>query len=586
MKHTFTEQSKHIFCIHGNLEDMICPSNLRKEKFNEFLSEYLRHKMGFETVVFYLAARGMRVYDQESAKLLTENVPVNEEADSAGQDHDFIYDEDDDFDESEFAWENELYPESGADPKSASNSGNGTNLKTASNPGNGTNPKRDFDPGNDEDDIEGREYTGSAVLTEKALPASRTEKKTVYTARIETTDFIAMLDARLKDPNHKIAFVFESIADYIRVNSEYDSQFSATLHYLLTDSLDDNQNRVIFLAMNKDLQQIYAEAANDDILRGVLFQEINGRLEYNREAILSFERPGQDEIANLLEHYRIYGSEKAGVRKFLAYPVHELNDMAYLIEQYMTVSGENTLSSLNGFLTEWMHSRKGTKISFDEAAIQQMFPKVLPRYLPWQRLKELDHAEDIYHRAMILKKHAELADHTGSPYDLIRFTRSERSGIDTAKRFLISGIERSNRTEAALVLADFLYYVGEVTENVPTVIRGAALRQLAAENVSAAVKSWFAAAKNGVLVVDDMETLLSCPEHEQILTAFHQAFLHELEHNRMQHFIFVINLSKVEAVFGSYRKAYDIPEQNYLVTKKQVPVPEERYTAARGDTER
>lgn len=553
MKHTFTEQSKHIFCIHGNLEDIIFADNLRKEKFNEFLSEYLRKELGFETVVFYLAARGMRVYDGQSAGILAENIPVCEETGSS-EHKDYIAgdeesgssdyksciagDEDDDFDESEFQWENEL----------------------------------------DTEDIKEPE--------EKSVPAGNREKKTVYNARIEVTDFIAMLDARLKDPDHKIAFVFESIADYMRVNSENDSQFSATLHYLLTDSLDDNQNRVIFLAMNRDLQQIYSEAANDDILRGVLFRENNGRLEYNQEAIVSFGRPGRDEIANLLEHYRIYGCGRMRDRRFLDYPVSALDGLAYLLEQYMAVSGENSLSRLNEFLVEWMQRQPGEKLIFDESAAQELFPKVLPKRLPYQLLGELEYADEIYHRVNILKKHADIMDQTGSPYDIARFTKSKRTGVDSAKRFLICGIENSNRSEAALALADSLYYIGEVQRNIPVVIREAALKQMTIENVSAAVKSWFAAAENAVLVVDDMETLLSLSEYKQLLPVFHQIFLQELEHNRMQHFIFVVNSSKAEEVFGSYKREYGIPKQNCLATRKQIQAPAENELITRGDSER
>lgn len=537
MKHTFTEQSKHIFCIHGNLEDMICTNHLRKEKFNEFLSEYLRRELGFETVVFYLAARGMRVYDEQSAKLLAENIRVNEEVESVSQDEN---DWDDDFDESEFDWDNELEEE---------------------------------DQGNTE-------------VQEEPLPIEKKEKEVVYSARIEVTDFIAMMDARLRDTEHKIAFVFESISDYIKVNSENDSQFSATLHYLLTDALDDNQNRVIFLAMNRDLQQIYAEAANDDILRGVLFEESNGRLEYNQEAILSFGRPGRDEIANLLEHYRIYGSKKMGRCKFLTYPMRSLDGLAYLTEQYMAVSNENTLSRLNEFLVEWFQNQPGDRILFDETAVWKMFPKVLPMKLPEQRLKEMEYVDEIWRRVVMLKKYARMTETPESPYDIARFTKSQKDGMEAARRFLISGIEQSNRSEAALVLADFLYEIGEVSHNVPTVIRGAALGQLAMENVSAAVMSWFDAAENSVLIVDDMETMLTLPEHRQILSVFHQVFLRELKHNRMQHFIFVVNHSKVEEVFGEYRECYGIPEANCLKTNRQIPVPVEIGKTSRGDTAR
>lgn len=553
MKHTFTEQSKHIFCIHGNLEDMICTDNLRKEKFNEFLSNYLRRELGFETVVFYLAARGMRVYDGKSAGILAENIPVCEETGSAER-KDYIAgdegsgsseyegyiagDGDDDFDESEFQWEKELNTEDTGKPE------------------------------------------------EKSVSDGKKEEKTVYNARIEVTDFIAMLDARIKDPSHKTAFVFESIADYMRVNSENDSQFGATLHYLLTDSLDDNQNRVIFLAMNKDLQQIYSEAANDDILRGVLFRENNGRLEYNQEAILSFGRPGRDEIANLLEHYRIYGYGKMGNSRFLNYPVSALDGLAYLIEQYMTVSGENSLSRLNEILLEWMRHQPEGKLLFDASAAHELFPKVLPEQLPDQILRDLEYAGEIYHRANVLKKYADIMGQADSPYDIARFTGVKRTDMDSAKRFLIRGIEKSNRSEAALALSDFLYYIGEVQRNTPVVVRAAALKQMTIENVSAAVKSWFAAAKNAVLVVDDMETLLSFPEYKQLLPVFHQIFLKELEHNRVQHFIFVVNSSKEEEVLGRYMAEYGIPKRNCLATGKQVQAPAENERMTRGDSER
>lgn len=503
MENKFAEQSSHIYCVCGNLEDIICGNNLRKVKFNQFLSEYLKNVLGYETVVFFLSTRGMRVFDAASARIL---IGDNKAGD----------------------WEEEDAPEEDEDELIFSNP------------------------------LPGGE-------AEEAEEKGKADGEISYQARIDSADFLGLMENLLRDSGHKSAVVFENIGDYIRANEECTMQYDATLHYLLSDSLDDNHNRVIFLAMNKDYEQIYSQVYNNDILRGAFFKEDGNSFRIIEDRFLQFGRPGRDEISNLLEHYRLLGN---GRGSFLEYRMSELPALAYLLEAYMEILNRDSLTRLNEDILSMMAASGETAVVFDRQTIQRMYPQVTPVSLPIEKLKGMDYAAEVCRRMGVLERYQLQRKEDLSLYDVHRFTKKMQEGLPEGKRFLVRGIEKSNRTKAAVAMVDFLYYIREITDSRYIMVGKAEYAGLNPYTMERTVRAWAEAAKDTVLIFDDLDSMAERENGAELLNAFHRCLLQELDRNCNMHLILVINTSREGLVFGEHLEAYHIPDKNMLTLSK------------------
>ncbi len=566
MKSRLTER---IYCICGDLDDMICDRSLRKMTFNHYLSEYLTTKEHFDYVVFYLASRGMRVYDAVSAmELIGANRDLCDEP------------EEDDDDDLEF---DTPIPNSGTDV--GRGTGHGVNADRDSGRDTDTDRASGHDTDTDRDSGRNMDVDSAAACGSGSASGAKKSKKPepVYFSRIETADFASLTDHRLRDTEKKTAIVFESLIDYMQMPMEDRAQFEATFQYFLGDSLDDNRNKVFFLAMNMDYNQIYAQIGNNDRLGGIFFQEQSGSPMVRREKFIEFGRPKSDEICNLLEYYRVYGHRKT----YLDYPMGALRDLAYLLESYSVRARDASLDAMNRVLQLFLEAQEETEVRLTAEAIGSMYPRVKTVELPREKVERTDYAESVASRLRVLQRYqAVKSEHPVAADDgIARFLGEETKVTEYGCRFLLKGVEDSNRTKTAVALADFLYFSGEVFHDRHVIVRKESILQWKASEMERTIRRLVQEAANTVLILDDLDAMTELEDSKQVLRSFHRCLVDELNRDRGIHVIMVVNATKADAVFPEEKLAqYDIPEKNILeLTKPMKEVPDEAEKQYRGD---
>lgn len=508
MERKFVHNSNRIFCICGHLEDMICCNDMHKLKFNQYFSEFLKNAAGVDTIVYYLSARGMRTYDKESAKKL---IALNQN----------------------------------------------------------DNMNDGFDNDFDDGDFEGGFEDEELVFT-KEIPDSGTDNDCTYSARLEYEDFIKLMEQLLNDSSHKNAVVFESIVDYIQANEACDFQHNATLHYMLSDALDDNGNMVIFMAINQDYNQIYSHVSNNDILRSAFFIETGSQISIKNDHFLEVGNPKKDEIMNLMEHYRIYGN---GHHKYLDYKVADLRKLGYLFEKYAHIDGAASLNSINTRLLKYMEKQKSRCVKFDQHALETMYPSIEPLKTPIDALKEMNHVSSVVRRLHTLQiiKEKETETAQKSIYELRRFFDKKFSGNDGCSRFLLKGYQKTNRSRIAEQMAAFLYYVDEVSCGECLFLRQEFLRSLTIGNMEEQIHTAAEAAKEKIMILDDLDILAEPQDAKALIEEFQRCFVQELSYNRNLHFIFIVNTSKAEELFPYGTEVFGIPRCNILELETLLP---------------
>ena len=558
----FTER---IYCICGNLDDMICEKNLRKMTFNQYFGEYLKKYENFDYVVFYLASRGMRVFDDRSAmELIGGNRDLKAEPEEVRNGEG----------EADKAWRyNYTEEENEAGIYEISEDEDDDFLefdKPIPGTGTGEYTGRARDTG-----ITGKTDAGISEQTDTDTSGRRdTGRRMSYSERREAADFAGLMDQLLRDPGKKTAIVFESLMDYVQLSSDDRSQFEATFQYFLSDSLDDNQNKVFFLAMNMDRNQIYAQIGNNDWLGGVFFQEQTGNPTVRREKFIEIGKPGKDEIRNLLEHYRLYGYQK----KYLSYPMNCLNDFAYLLEAYAEKAKGTSLNEINRVLQETLDSYEGDHLVLSREVLKKMYPRVRDVELPLERFSALPYTENVVMRLRAIRKYRQMEEEEQS-VEIDRFMKAESRVSSYGCRFLLKGIEESNRTKTAIALADFLYYIGEVSSKRHVIVRRDDISRWTAGEMEKVTAQLIREAENAVLILDDLDALTEMEDSKKLIRSFHRCLQEELSRDRGIHLIMVVNTSKANAVFGeSDMEKYEIPEKNILeLSREAVEETEETY---------
>lgn len=510
----FTEQ---IYCICGNLDDMICDNSLRKMAFNQYFGEYLKTYEKFDYVVFYLASRGMRVFDDRSAMEL---IGANRELSGENGTEDSEYE--------------------------------------------GPDKSREYEVPEEEDD-EDDILVFDEPIPEEVVSDKSKDRKLSYSERREVSDFASLMDQLLRDPGKKTAIIFESLMDYVQLSPDDRTQFEATFQYFLSDSLDDNQNKVFFLAMNMDYNQIYGQIGNNDWLGGVFFQEQTGNPTVRREKFIEIGKPGKDEIRNLLEYYRLYGHQK----KFLTYPISGLDEYAYLLECYAEKAGGTSLNEINRMLQEMMDSFEEDRILVTRELLKKMYPRVREVELPLETFSRLPYTGNVVMRLQAIKKYKQLEPERESS-EIDRFMKAEPAVSSYGCRFLLKGVEESNRTKTAIAIADFLYYIDEVSSKRHVIVRREDISRWTAREMEQILARLVREAENAVLILDDLDVLTEMDDSKKLLRSFHRCLLGELSRDRGIHLIMVVNTSKARSVFGEAdMERYEIPEKNILELSRE-----------------
>lgn len=549
MDNSFLTKTNHIFCIYGQLDDMIFANNLRKMSFNEFLSEYLRRVVGFKKVVYLVSNRGVRVYDDESAEIIAQYREFSEDDYSDG-DRDELLDDEDDW-EDDFVWSNPIPSQVDS---GLINQAEKTSQETSPN-------------------VSGV-YSNIKVAAKDVLGNKH------YNAKLERTDMIDMIDQYIKNPQEKICFVFENIDDYNDLNQTEGKQIRSTITYLLHDAMDDNQNRIIFLGTNQTVESLYNLFHQDDILSAVFFQESKNSYIEKEEVMFLFDYPRRDEISNLLEYYRIIGVAGDTIisgRKYLEYEQEQLDTLTWALE-YMMIVQHNvakherfTINRLNELITSWMRKKKsqfGNKISFTVSEIQEMFPSIILPEPPLERLENMRLYEIYYRMKYIKKKYKQIQSNN---YEIKRFVTVELGNRINAK-FLICGYENTRRSIAAKCIADCLYKLGIVSGRTPFRVDESDYLQINVNNAEQYFRSCYRRAYSRILIFDDLDKLLDIQNGQQIVHKFHKVLLEEISYNNNQAIIFVVNESKKEEFFDRYMEKYGFLEEQ--VFKMSEPIKE------------
>lgn len=523
MTSRFTEQ---IYCICGDLDDIICEGSLRKITFNHYFAEYLKTREKFDYVVFYLASRGMRVYDDETAMSLI-GANANFSEDMQEEVYQVPYEEDD-----EEGYENEEDTLTFEKPL----------------PGKKTS----------EEDSTGEEAPAETKKKDRC--------EIVYFARMEVADFASLMDHLLRDFSKKSAIVFESLMDYMQLSSDDRTQFEATFQYFLSDSLDDNQNKVFFLAMNMDYNQIYAQIGTNDRLGGVFFQERTGNPVVRREKFIEFGKPMKDEIRNLLEHYRLYGYKG----KYLCYSIADLDDYAYLLECYATKARSTSLNEINRVLQGMMDSCDQEYVKVTRELLENSYPRVREIEFPLESLSKMPYTEEVVKRLRVIMKYRQLEIQERNNCQIARFMKQESKVSKYGCRFLLKGIEKSSRTKTAIMIADFLYIIGEVFSRRHVIVGRDDIIKWTVSEIERTVAELIQKAENTVLILDDLDALTEMDDSRKLILRFHRCLLEELSRDRGIHLIMVVNTSKAHVVFTeSDLEKYEIPEKNRLELSRE-----------------
>lgn len=516
---------ERIYCVCGELDDLICDDSLRKLSFIQYFAEYLKKKEQFDYVVFYLASRGMRVFDEDSAQLIGENRTESTVNQDYEEDENYFAEEDED----DLIFDRPI-------------------------------PKHSEAVNENNSSKEGGKTESGHSGKEKPL------KKTIYSSRLEVAEFVSLMDNLLRDSEKKTAIVFESINDYMQLTPDDRAQFEATLQYFLSDSLDDNQNQVFFLAMNMDLNQIYTMIGNNDRLGSIFFMEQTGSPSVREERFLEIGKPMKDEIVNLLEHYRLYGYKK----RFLKYSLNELGDIAYLLECYAERARACSLNDINRVLQKGMDNVEKREILVDAKWLRSLYPRVRKMQLPLEFLAELEYTEDVINRLHSIKKLKGIRPdgerrgiHRMIPADMLP---------NNFSRFVLSGIEGSNRTKTALTMADFLYSIGEVSSKQHMFINKNDIRNWTIPEMNRIITELVKRAEKKVLILDDLDCLIEGEEGKKRIQTFHRCLKEALSRDRGLHFILVVNAAKEKELFtGADLEEYEIPERNILRLLKEIP---------------
>lgn len=505
----FANMDGRIHCIFGSLDDMVCTNDLRIVKFNDFFSSYLK-SAGYDCVVFYLSQGRMRTFDAITAKkLIGSNFTSDDSDDNTDTDIPDEYEyEDEDDDGLVFDYES---------------------------------------PGDTEPSEE------------------KQNKRLKYTAYVTGADFIPTVQQLMSDKNGKHAVIFENIRDFLNVNAECSDQFKTILHYMRVDVEESKKSMVIFQSLSQDYSQILMDMQENDILLSNFFHH-NGQGESPEERrFFRFSSPRIDEIANLLERYRLFGN-KRGTR--LNYPVEKLRGYAFLIEKASQLASSSKLDNINRSLQDLMAQYSGSDVNFSEAHIRSMYPNVTVPQLPMDRIHSIRGTHCIYARMRALEL-MHLAEKEKSAhrncYEIGRMGQKEYNNSKSSCRFLLKGTSHTNRSLIANAIADHLYVIGEVAENPPFPISGDMLRTVLARGDETQLRYWIRECKgNSLLIIDDIDALLDDVQNGPLLvSAFHRIFLEELNRNKSLHFILIIHESRIPQFFGKNILAqYEIPEKN------------------------
>lgn len=533
----FDRLDGRVFCLFGELGDLVCENDLRIVSFNEFLSAYLK-SAGFDVVVFYLSGGAMRTFDDSTARSLI--------------------------------GANNRHGETNHPQESSAQEGERENLTG----------ERETEAYEEEEEELYFDYEIPSPSQPASPEPSSCPPKLKYAEYVSGPDFFPIMQQLLGDTTRKNAIIFENIRDFLNVNQECCDQFKTLLHYLRSDATDQQKSIVIFQSMSRDEQQILQDMQENDILLSNFFYlDSNGAHPLERR-FFHFHLPKTDEISNLLEHYRLFG-DGAGHR--LSYAVSQLRDLAYLLEQCSQRGSSGTLLEIVKRLQDLMGLSGEKRLSFGREQMKRMYPQVTLPQLPLEQIAQLPQGEGILTRMRAIEQQRQrrcAAAPRPGRCELQRFPCMETKAVLSASRFLIRGTQHTHRTETARAIADYLYLIGEVGESTPHMISGQSLLDVLNRGQDGTLRSWIRAAANGVLILDDLEELLKEDDEagtEHTCKAFHRIFLEELDRNNTLHFILVIHSALEERLFSqSVYDRYQIPEKNRFT----LTVPDELAAAA------
>lgn len=527
----FNSLDGRVLCLFGELGDLVCENDLRIVNFNEFLSSYLK-SAGFDMVVFYLSGGAMRTFDDNTAQALI----------GANSSHS----------------ENE--PSQDAPAQEGESGGS-----------------EDEEPEEEDEELHFDYDIPASEPAAQTQPSRR--KKLKYAEYVSGADFFPMMQQLLADTTRKSAIIFENIRDFLNVNQECRDQFKTLLHYLRSDGTERQKSIVIFQSMSRDHQQILQDMQENDILLSNFFYVGPDGAHPLERRFFQFRLPKTDEISNLLEHYRLFGD---GEGHRLRYDVSELRTLAYLLEQCSQLGSSGTLLEIIRRLQEQMSRAQEPALPFGARQIQEMYPQVTLPALPLARIAALPQGERLLARMKAIEQRRKLlcskAPQPGR-CELQRFQLVAATATLSSSRFVIRGTQHSHRTEAAKAIADYLYLIGEVTDGLRYIVSGPLLLGALQQGLEASLRGWIREAKDGVLIMDDLEVLVEqndAAAASQAAETFHRVFLEELDRNNALHFIFVIHSGLEERFFSEDAYArYRIPEKNrFMLTAEAAPAAE------------
>ncbi len=249
-KSIFEYSSHRIFCISGNIMDSFCTPDLQIMSFEHYLCGYLR-QTGFDCVVFY-SGSGIGLYfrDEKSAEIYTRTISSKDN--DAGKEN--VSEPDDDF----------------------------FNVF-------GVKEKNTF----------------------KEMKSEKKSDKVIMRYPMESdADFIHKAEALMKYRKSRIAIVFTSLDDFVNRTDSVSRRNYNRLFETWKSMTGNNRNICIFLSKGlgtKEIQQMLN--TNSELSMSSLFlsEDSDGKRSFNTDTCLMVNKPGSDEMRNLLFYWAIAG---------------------------------------------------------------------------------------------------------------------------------------------------------------------------------------------------------------------------------------------------------------------------------------
>ncbi|MDO5560788.1 MAG: AAA family ATPase [Oscillospiraceae bacterium] len=308
----FEYSSYRIFCIFGNITDSFCTPDLQVMCFEEYLCRYLRNT-GYKCVVFY-SGGGMGLYfmDQESAG---------------------IY--------------------SGLINKNAPSS----------------------------DDSEEDLFNVFAVKKKKQ-EISDDKKNSGIRMRYpmeSDADFIHKTEALMKSASTRTAIVFTSLDDFVNRTDSTSRRNYNRLFETWKSMTSDNRNICIFLSKglgSSQMQQMLSNNSELSVSSLFLTENEEGKKMFNSNCCISVNKPGSDEIRNLLLKLAICGKRFPDENKtrFLNLEWNEdkidkiVSEMLLCCNRY-----ENGLNTFMDRLGVYMKKGSSSVTEFTSDCVRQMY---------------------------------------------------------------------------------------------------------------------------------------------------------------------------------------------------------------------